>query len=61
MNHRMINKTTIVAAVSGGVSVEPRKLVDTSAIQVDRKGELQSERSRSTPAKTIARTAWWWD
>lgn len=61
MNHRIINKKTIVAAVSGGVSVEPRSLVQASALKVDTKGELQSERSRSTPAKTIARNAWWWD
>jgi hypothetical protein len=61
INHRVINKVNIVAAVSGGVSVEPRSLVQASALQVDRKGELQSERSRNAPAKTIARDAWWWD
>jgi hypothetical protein len=61
INHRVINKVNIVAAVSGGVSVEPRSRVQPSALQVDRKGELQSERSRSAPAKSIARNAWWWD
>lgn len=61
MNHRVINRTTIVAAVSGGVNVEPRSLVQASALKVDTKGELHSEHSRSTPSKTIARGAWWWD
>lgn len=60
MNHRVVNKKHILAAVSGGVRVDPRKYVAAEAFQVDRKGSLGSEHSRSAP-EAVARTAWWWD
>lgn len=60
MNHRVVNRTNILAVVSGGVTVNCRSLVDAKAIETDRQGELGSEYQRSAPEKgeTIR---WWWD
>ncbi|MEX2559932.1 MAG: DUF1598 domain-containing protein, partial [Pirellulales bacterium] len=60
VNHRVINKKHILAAVSGGVRVDASSIVEPGGVVVDRLGKLDSERSRSRPAGT-PRTAWWWD
>jgi hypothetical protein len=60
VNHRVINKKHILAAVSGGVRVDTSSIVEPGGVEVDRLGKLDSERSRSRPAGT-PRTAWWWD
>jgi hypothetical protein len=60
MNHRVVNRVNILAAISGGVSVNCRSLVEAEAIVTDRQGRLGSEQQRSAPEKLSA-TAWWWD
>ncbi len=60
LNHRVVNRVHILAAVSGGVTVDCRSLVKSDAIKSDRQGELGSQRARSTPEQT-PRANWWWD
>jgi hypothetical protein len=49
----------VLAAVSGGVSIDPAPLVSHDAIQLDRQGRLQSA-YRLTPAPPV-KDRWWWD
>lgn len=60
INHRVVNRVNILAAISGGVSVNCQSLVSPDSIVADRKGQLASEHERSAPAN-LSRTAWWWD
>jgi hypothetical protein len=60
LNHRVVNKVNILAAISGGVSVSCRSAVKPEAMATDRQGELSSEQKRSSPEKLSA-SAWWWD
>ena len=61
LNHRVVNGgKQILAAVSGGVTADFRELVTRDAITTDRKGALDSERSRSAPVD-VPNSAWWWD
>ncbi|HVX11887.1 MAG TPA: DUF1598 domain-containing protein [Pirellulales bacterium] len=60
LNHRVVNRVNILAAISGGVTVNCRSLVSPDAIATDRKGELGSEQKRAAPDKLPA-SAWWWD
>jgi hypothetical protein len=59
LNHRVVNRVNILAAISGGVTVNCRSLVKADAIDTDGQGRLDSEQKRSTPVKVPA--AWWWD
>ena len=45
INHRVINRIHVVAAVSGGVHANPWKWVKPAAIETDRRGDLGSERA----------------
>lgn len=60
INHRVVNRVNILAAISGGVTVNCRSMVRPDAVQTDGKGTLASERDRSTPEQ-VRQTAWWWD
>lgn len=60
INHRVVNRTQILAAVSGGVYIDPTELVKPSAIQADKSGTLGSYRAGSAPEKR-PRDNWWWD
>jgi len=60
INHRIVNRVNVVAAVSGGVHVDPRVVVKRDSIQTDGRGQLNSERQRSVPAAVPLRS-WWWD
>jgi len=60
INHRTIGGRHVVAAVSGGVTVEPRVLATKSAVQTDIYGLLKTNRTASQP-KQLVRRAWWWD
>jgi hypothetical protein len=60
INHRMVNQTTILAAVSGGVRVDPAGLVKKTAIQTDDYGLLSGQRTAAKPAAQ-PRDVWWWD
>lgn len=60
VNYRVINRSTIVAGVSGGVSAQPSALVTPQAVQTDRSETLQRQRSGVLP-KQLSDNAWWWD
>ena len=60
INHKTVNRTQIVAAVSGGVFVDPKELVNRNAIETDRTGKVESHHARSIPQK-LPRSQWWWD
>lgn len=60
INHRVINRKHVVAAVSGGVRVAPWEMVDERAIEVDRAGHLDSEYQRAQRSD-LPPDAWWWD
>lgn len=60
VNHRLIGGKTIVAGVSGGVTVDARQLVAPTSIQTDDYGLLNVEHRGSAP-KALPRGAWWWD
>ncbi len=60
MNSRVINRTEVIGAVSGGVEINPSKLIKRSAMQSDDRGRVGSERARSLPADVPLR-GWWWD
>lgn len=60
INHRVVNRVHILAAVSGGVNVDCRELVGDEAIQPDRQGALASVRERTRPAG-VPNANWWWD
>ncbi len=49
-----------IAGVSGGVSINPLSLVSPGAIDMDRHGTLNNQRSTAVP-KELALEAWWWD
>jgi hypothetical protein len=60
INHRVINKVHVVAGVSGGVTVDPRDLVNRKSIKVDRDGRLNKERNSGKPVD-LPKNRWWWD
>lgn len=60
LNHRVVNQTQIIAAVSGGVSVEPRELVSAQRVQTDRSPRLQRDYDYARPHVDDWRR-WWWD
>ena len=60
VNHRVINGKTIVAGISGGVSVDPRQLVAAQQIKTDTYGVLKGEHKDSAP-RQLPRDSWWWD
>jgi hypothetical protein len=60
VNHRLVNRTQILAVASGGVHADFGPLVKASALQVDQRGTLGSYRHVAAPEK-VARQTWWWD
>ena len=60
VNHRVIGTKTIVAGISGGVSVDPRQLVKSEQMKTDTYGILKGEHKESAPTN-LPRNAWWWD
>ncbi len=58
-NHRVVNRVNILAAISGGVTVNCRSLVRPDSMASDGQGRLGSEQKRSSPDARSA--AWWWD
>ena len=60
VNHRVINGRHIVAGVSGGVLVQPWKLVSRQAIHTDEYGALRANRVLAEK-KDLPLEAWWWD
>ncbi len=60
VNHRVIKGRQIVAAVSGGVRLDPFAALKNSPPKSDSTGKLGSERDRVRP-KAGERDRWWWD
>ena len=60
MNHKLVGGKHIIAAVSGGVTVDARELAATQAVKTDTYGLLKTERSGAAP-QNLPRGAWWWD
>ncbi|HEY1601550.1 MAG TPA: DUF1598 domain-containing protein [Pirellulales bacterium] len=60
INHRIVGRVNVVAAVSGGVHVNARTLVRRDSIKTEDRGQLNSERERSVPGD-VSRRSWWWD
>jgi hypothetical protein len=60
INHRVVNRTRIIAQVSGGVLADPRTLARPSSVRLDTRGQLGAERAEAAPQQ-LARDAWWWD
>jgi hypothetical protein len=60
MNHRVLGGKHVVAAVSGGVTVDARSLAARQAVKTDEYGLMASERKAATPQK-LPRRSWWWD
>lgn len=60
-NLRKIGRNRILAAVSGGVTVDPSSMVKSDSIQIDRQGTLKSDWARGERSDDLARDAWWWD
>ncbi len=59
MNHRVIKGRQIVAAVSGGVHLDPFGTLSAKHAKSDSTGKLGSERDRVKADKH--RQNWWWD
>jgi hypothetical protein len=60
LNHKTVGGKHIIAAVSGGVAVDARRLVKPGAVKTDTYGRMASDRRAGTP-KDLPRRAWWWD
>jgi len=60
INHRVIDRKHVVAAVSGGVSVNPWAVVAEDAIEIARDEGLNSQRERAKRVY-VDEDAWWWD
>lgn len=60
VNHRVINRTQVVAGVSGGVSCSVRSLAAKDRMVVDTYGKLKANLTGSKP-KNLASDSWWWD
>ena len=60
INHRVVNRVHVLAAVSGGVSADCRSLVKAGAIQVDKQGTLASQHGHSQ-REQASQANWWWD
>lgn len=59
VNHRVVNRVHVLAAVSGGVTVDPAPLVRPEALQADSQGRLAKAYRLTTEAPADER--WWWD
>jgi len=60
LSHRIIRNRQVIAAVSGGVTVDPHSLVRKSSIRTDNYG-LLSGTHESASASNIPVEKWWWD
>ena len=60
INHRLIGGKHVVAAVSGGVTADPRSLAAREAVTTGNSGQMATYRDNSRPHQ-LPRRAWWWD
>jgi hypothetical protein len=61
VNHRLIRGKHVVAGVSGGVSVQPRKFVAADRIQTDQASRLHERHTSSPQPQGLESSSWWWD
>ncbi len=59
INHRIVNQSLILVGVSGGVSCDPSKLVQPTAMKADY-GILREQRDATKPKANLP-NVWWWD
>ena len=60
VSFRLLGGKHVVAAVSGGVSVDTSTLAAADKVKTDTYGLMAGERKTSA-AKELPRRAWWWD
>ncbi|MBA63833.1 MAG: hypothetical protein CMJ76_15880 [Planctomycetaceae bacterium] len=60
ISHRITKNRVVLAAISGGVLVDPRSLVTLKNIRVDDYGILNAEYQGNREVKLPGNT-WWWD
>lgn len=60
INHRVVNRVHVLAAVSGGVTADCGSLVKAGAIQTDSQGVLASQHGHAKPEQ-VPHASWWWD
>ncbi|HTQ40976.1 MAG TPA: DUF1598 domain-containing protein [Pirellulales bacterium] len=60
INHRIVNKTTILVGVSGGVRIDPNAQLKPDAMKTDGYA-LPALRLHDAPKKNDSRERWWWD
>jgi hypothetical protein len=58
INHRVVNRTQIIAGVSGGVMVAPEDVL--REVHANDRAQLDDKRTASRPKESSAGT-WWWD
>jgi hypothetical protein len=62
VNCRVIGGRTIIAGVSGGVTVSPESLVCKQSIGVDQDSKRQTQRSGAAASnRKLPNDRWWWD
>jgi hypothetical protein len=62
VNSIVLNRTQIIAGVSGGVAVDTNSLVDPQTIKIDDYGLMEAARGSSAPRlDALPPDVWWWD
>lgn len=59
-NSAMLNKSRVMAVISGGVRVDVAPLAQRSAMKHDERGALAKQRQSAAPGQLNVHT-WWWD
>jgi hypothetical protein len=60
--HRVIGAKHVMAAVSGGVRVDPLSLAEPAKMKIDTYGKMTADRAMSgAKIKDLPPDAWWWD
>ncbi|HEY2826237.1 MAG TPA: DUF1598 domain-containing protein, partial [Pirellulales bacterium] len=60
INHRVVNKTTILVGVSGGVRIDANSQLKKTSLKTDEYA-LPAERLHNARKKDDASLRWWWD
>ena len=60
VNFRVVNQSTFIAGVSGGVRVAPGALVKRQAIEIESSAHLEQQRPMKSPRQQ-PNDRWWWD
>ena len=60
VNYRLLDRSRIVAGVSGGVRIDPLPWTGPDAVAIEPSGALAARHTAAEP-KTLPPEAWWWD